>query len=481
MSNIDQTQRFTSSPEAAAAAALKSGTDLNCGNGYDALNLSLARKLVSEADIDTAVTRTLTGRFELGLFDPPARNPFASIPLSTVGSPTHLSLARKVAADSVVLLKNSAEAGDHPTLPLDPTTLKRVAVLGSHANDTLVQLGNYHGHSAGQTVTPLEALTKRLGSATAVKYSAGCAIVGDGAWEFGDAIAAAAAADVAIVFLGSSSKGSVDGVVHLDTVEKESLDRNSLGLPGVQEDLLKALASQTTTPLVLVLLNGGPIDVEWAEASSRVNAILTTWYPGQEGGNAIADVLLGATAPAGRLPVTWYFRNYTTQILSTDMGMRGWPGRTHRFVQVPVLYPFGHGLSYSRFVYSFRGMRTSSVGEVVVELAITNVGSTVSDEVVLLFGHSTDPAQRSGRTHESGQKGSAANSPPRQKLLAFTRLRSVVSGDTRNVKFVLSGRDLQAVGGDGEWRSISPGCWLITAGTPSSGTHTAASAPLCPP
>lgn len=478
VSNIQKTQRVATTPENAAADALKSGTDMNCGNGYDALNVSLAKGLVTVADIDTALTRTLTGRFELGEFDPDSRNPFSAIPIGVVGSAEHVSLARRAAVESLVLLKNLAGAGGRRVLPLDPASLARVAVVGPHANDTLVQLGNYHGDAAGRVITPLEALTSEL-QATHVEYAAGCAIVGDGAWAFGDAVAAADAADVALVFLGSSSKGSVDGTNHLDTVEKESMDRTSLSLPGVQEDLLKALVSQTTTPIVLVLFHGGPIDVEWAQSNPQVVAILSCAYPGQEGGNAVVDVLLGKTSPAGRLPITWYFQSYTTHIRATDMRMRPWPGRTHRFVQVPVLYPFGHGLSYATFEYAAVSVERSAItGLASIELSVTNVGhrdgpnrAVVSDEVVLLFASPTSPTVDAADTELQ---------LPNRKLLTFTRVRNVNPGETRRVVFTLAERDFQAVDTSGSWRSIAPRCWEISVGVPTGGAHSPAAVQVCP-
>ena len=156
-------------------------------------------------------------------------------------------------------------------------------MIGPQANDSLVLLGNYHGDPAFANVsTPLEAIDRYVARSqnphVPVKYAHGCSVVGDGAWEFTDALAAAEMAETTILFLGGSAKGSNDGVVHLDTTEKEGLDRTSLSLPGLQEDLLRAIAARTSTRIVLVIVAGGPISLEWAKASPRVSAILYAWY-----------------------------------------------------------------------------------------------------------------------------------------------------------------------------------------------------------
>jgi beta-glucosidase len=187
-------------------------------------------------------------------------------------------------------------------------------VIGPNANDTLVPLGNYHGLPAfGNVSTPLLALQRRLGAAN-VAYAHGCVVTGDGAWEFDDAIAAADGADVALFFIGSSAKGSFEGENALDTVEKEGLDRRAIDLPGLQGDLIKAVSKHTKTPIVVVLVSGGPIAIEDVMRNDRVRAIVVGWYGGQMAGEALADVLLGDVSPAGRLPVTIYAKNYTDQV-----------------------------------------------------------------------------------------------------------------------------------------------------------------------
>eukprot|EP00887_Chlorella_sp_A99_P002667 scaffold6.g2667.t1 len=215
---------------------------------------------------------------------------------------------------------------------------------------------------------------------------------------------ACSCSDVCVFFLGSSMvandtlrksrAGAYDLVA--PATEGEMLDRRSLLLPATQLSLVQAAARRSNATLVVVLVHGGPLDVSWLQQSPRVGAILTAWFPGQ-GAEAIADVLFGDVSPSGRLPVTFYFDNYTTQVDMDDMRMRPWPGRTHRFLRVPPLYPFGHGLSYARLGYSIsaagakagNGSGPASVASSAVwfEVAVDvrHRGGMASEEVVLLF------------------------------------------------------------------------------------------------
>lgn len=444
--------RFTNTLAEAAAKALLAGTDVNCGNGYDALNVSLAGGLITEADVDTALSRSLSLRFRLGEFDPPSMNPYASVPMSVVGSQAHMDLAVKAAQESVVLLKN--EGG---TLPLDAKSLTKVALIGPQAADVEVQLGNYHGNPyEGKVVTPHSAFVSRLGAAK-VDYHQGCWVVGEGTWQFEDAVLAAEAADVAVLFLGSSSKGSNLTYPELLDIatEKESLDRRHIDLPGPQMDLVKAVAKRTTTPIVVVLVNGNALDISWAVESPRVGAIVSGWYPGQVGATGVADVLFGDVNPSGKLPVTWVYDNYTSLIAMGDMNMRAFPGRTHRFIQVPVLFPFGYGLSYTTFETTLQEIERAPGGVLDVHVSVANTGDVDGTEVVQLYTALVRPAGRFG----DALKGTVV---PHRDLRDFARVK-VAAGATAEVTFSLDDSAF-ALAVPGSGLQLVHGVWNVMVG-----------------
>ena len=271
--NLVTESHWSANTSAAVADSVRAGNDVNCGPDYQDIPSVVAQGMMTESDVDRALARVLSVRFRLGVFDPPDHSPFAHINMSVVGSQAHVELATEAARQGIVLLKNDANV-----LPLDANAIQNVAVIGPQSDDELVLLGNYHGTPTHVPITPLAALTQALGK-DKVKSAAGCWVQGEGTWKFGDAVRLAAAADVAIIFVGSSSKGTNISQPNLlsPATEKESLDRSSLLLPGVQLDLIKAIAKRTDTRIVVVLVNGGAIDVEWMVKSDRVAAIVEAW------------------------------------------------------------------------------------------------------------------------------------------------------------------------------------------------------------
>jgi beta-glucosidase len=258
---------------AAIADSIMAGNDVNCGPDYAYIPSVVEQGMLTESDVDRALSRVLNIRFRLGVYNPPEESPFAHINMSVVGSPEHVNLATEAARQGIVLLKN-----DRNTLPLNSDELKSIAIIGPQCDDALVLLGNYHGTPTHDPITPLAAFVQMLGSHK-VKSAHGCWVQGEGTWKFGDAVELADSADVAVIFVGSSSKGTNISQPNLisPATEKESLDRSSLLLPGVQLDLVKAIAKRTRTTLVVVLINGGAIDVEWMVNSNRVSAIVEAW------------------------------------------------------------------------------------------------------------------------------------------------------------------------------------------------------------
>jgi len=432
---IANTQHYVPDIVTAAANATLAGVDLNCNGPADSVPTAVRTGLLPEDAVDVAAQRVMEARCRLGLLHhiPPEDMPWKDIGMEVVGSPAHKSLADEVAAKGSVLLTNK-----NNVLPLNPDTLSKVAVIGPLADSPEHQLGTYYGKPAGEVVTPLVALRRALGPER-VEFVEGMHWVVDSNsdWIHGVTDRVRECCEVALVFVGSSSKYGIahdeDGTI-TPVLETEGLDRVSLRLPGHQEDLIKA-AARAGKPVVVVLINGGTIDVTPFRDFPNVMAVLTAWYPGQ-GVMGIVDVLLGKVSPSGRLPMTVYFNNYTDQVPETEMSMRKWPGRTYKYLQVPAAFEFGYGLSYTNFSYS--ALKASSChptqqgaaerkllkqagkapepspGCVRLSFNVTNVGRMASDEVIMVF-------VRRPREHYKG-----TDLPPKSQLLTFKRVHLAI-------------------------------------------------------
>jgi len=424
-------------PEEAAAKSVKAGCDLNCGEAYESLFGALGNGLILERDIDRALMNLFELRFMLGMFDADDRVPYAQIPVEAICSPANQALALEAARQSLVLLKNEGHL-----LPLSKD-LKRVAVIGPNADDDLVLRGNYFGTPL-QSVTVLEGIRSIVPGHTEVEFERGCEIIGKDKKGIKAAAKLAKKADVAIVVLGLSQQvegeegqqeGLPEGTLSLG-------DRADLALPGMQQALLEAVAA-TGTPVVLVLLNGSALAVNWAE--ERVPAIIEAWYPGQSGGRAVAEALFGDYNPGGRLPVTFYqsvdqlppFEDYSMQ------------GRTYRYFEGEVLYPFGFGLSYTSFEYrdlalNFNRMEAPDTLE--VSCIVRNTGKIAGDEVVQVYL----------------QDEEASLPVPRQSLAAFNRVR-LGAGSEQRVTLSVPPRAFALVDEEGNW-VIEPGDFTVFIG-----------------
>jgi beta-glucosidase len=427
-------------PAQAAALAVKNGCDLECGATFVALHQAIEQGLIEEADLERALERLYTTRFRLGMFDPPERVPYAQIPLEVNDCAAHRRLALQAARESIVLLKNDG------LLPLDATRLKSIAVIGPNAADERVLWGNYNGKPSN-TITILDGIRQRAGDEISVKYARGCEIFGSSQAGFAEAVSLAQPADLAVVVLGLSQlmegeEGQGEGV-QKGLVSRG--DRLSLDLPGVQEQLLQAVHA-TGTPVVLVLVNGSALAVNWAD--QHVPAILETWYGGQSAGQALADALFGDTNPAGRLPVTFY-KSVDNLPPFEDYNMQG---RTYRYFHGGPLYPFGYGLSYTQFEY--RNLQTRLVESpktLKVSFEVTNAGQLAGDEVVQLYLQHIDPPYPA----------------PIWQLVSFSRIH-LLPGETRWVEFALNIEQLSLVDEQGKL-VYHPGPVRLAAGGCSPG------------
>jgi beta-glucosidase len=377
--DIFANHKFTDTPEAAAADAVKAGDDLCCGTDYKSLKRAVQTGLISEKEIDTAVGHLLTTRFRLGMFDPPEKVPFAQIPLSQNDTPEHENLALNVARESIVLLKNDG------VLPLDLTKLKRIAVIGANAASVEMLLGNYHG-TPSHPVTILDGIKAVAGTNVQVVYEPGCPLTlahsGDkpDAEAWAKAIGTAWSADV-IIYVGGISPELEGEEMNVNADGFSGGDRTRIELPSVQTEMLKALQA-SGKPVIFVNCSGSAIAMPWA--ASNVPAILQAWYPGEAGGRAVAEILFGDVNPAGRLPVTFY-RATADLPPFDDYSMSN---RTYRYFNGKPLFAFGHGLSYTTFDYSDVRLNETNVpagNPVKVSFTLRNSGGYDGDEVAQIY------------------------------------------------------------------------------------------------
>jgi beta-glucosidase len=565
--DIFENHKIVSSEAEAVAVALKAGCDLNCGSYYQFLPDALEQGLITEADLDTALTRLFTARMKLGMFDPEEMVPFNQIPISVNDNPQHRELSKVTARETMVLLKN-----ENNTLPL-PKDLKTIAVVGPNANDPEVMYGNYNGFPS-KYVTPLQGIKQKVSEQTEVLFAQGTYIHQDyplvevigseflesegmsglkgeyfdnknmegepshtrldsvlrfwfrnspfpgldapnfsvrwtgmlkppvsGKYELNisaskgfrlfldeeklidnwdgslpssqsaevdlmegqsipvrieyqpdslrpffnfqwktpkihqeeDALEIAEKADV-VVFVGGLSPRLEGEEMQVSLEGFEGGDRTTMDLPSSQLALLKKLHA-TGKPVVLVLLNGSALSINWPDAN--LPAILEAWYPGQEGGTAIADVLFGDYNPAGRLPVTFYKSiDQLPPFVNYDM-----EGRTYRYFRDEPLYPFGYGLSYTSFEYSnLQIPSTIEAGqEIQISVDVQNTGTLDGDEVVQLYLRHLD----------------AEIPTPIHSLQGFKRVH-LQKGQKKTVQFTLSPRQISVINNADE-RVVMPG------------------------
>jgi beta-glucosidase len=438
--DFHQHHRVTETAEQSAALALKQGTDLNCGDTYLLYLISAVKQgLVEEEQVDIALARVLRTRFKLGLFDPPQNNPYRNIPPDIVGGSEHKALAREAAQKSIVLLKNNG------CLPLRKN-LDFVYVIGPMATSAQVLLGNYYGVS-DELVTILEGITAKLGPSSSIQYRQGTLAYQSNLnpidWD--SDVAQRADVTIAVVGLDNMLEGE-EGAALASPTKGDRLD---IRLPSQQIDLLKKMRRNSDT-LVVVVTGGSPVAMP--EVHEMADALLYVWYPGQQGGNAVADVLFGDIAPSGRLPVT--FPASLDQLPPyEDYSMSG---RTYRYMTEEPLYPFGFGLSYSTFTYGDPILSSKVIRRnegLTCRVNVTNTGSVNADEIVQLYLTDLE----------------ASVTVPRFALKGFQRV-TLETGQTKTVAFKLAPEDMALVNDKGQ-RIVEPGRFKITIGGCSPGAR----------
>lgn len=332
--DINNHHKVTANYAESAALAVNNGCHLNCGDAYKWLKTAVASGLVSEETITEAVERLFEARFRLGMFDDDCE--YDNIPYEVIECEKHRELNRKMAAESIVLLKNDG------ILPLDPG--KTIAVIGPNADDISVLLGNYNG-TPSRYSTLLQGI--RDAASSRVIYARGCKMFDDtiNSWEENptrEAIIAAQKSDVVILCMGlNPSMEGEEGDAYNGALGGDKAD---LELPPSQKRLYEEI-KKVGKPIIFVNVSGSCINL--SDQDRNCNAVIQCFYPGAEGGNALADVIFGKANPSGRLPVTFY-KSVDDLPPFEDYSMEN---RTYRFFKGDVVYPFGYGLSYSTFEY----------------------------------------------------------------------------------------------------------------------------------
>ena len=441
------THRVARSKQEAGIMALKAGVDADLGAlAFEPLVDAAQKRLISEEEIDTAVRRILKLKFEMGLFD----NPYVDVAKSKqfVRSADNKAVALQSAREVITLLKNQSQI-----LPLSKN--KKVFVCGPNADNVYNMLGDYTApQENGNVKTILDGVRGKLPAAQ-VTYVKGCAVRDTTESNISEAVAAAREADVVIVAVGGSSardfktsyKETGAAVTDSKTISDmdcgEGFDRATLTPLGHQMQLLKALKA-TGKPMVVIYIEGRPMDKSWA--AQNADALLTAYYPGQEGGTAIADVLFGDYNPAGRLPVS-----VAANIGQLPVYYNKKPPMSHDYVEMSArpLYAFGYGLSYTNFEYSNLKIDKTGDKQYKVTLDVKNTGQYDGDEVVQLYLHDEF----------------ASTAQPLMLLKKFARV-FIAKGETRKVEFTLDSDDLSIINAEMK-RTVEPGDFTVMIGSSS--------------
>lgn len=446
---IYENHRVAPTLDEAAIQALSAGLDVDLGSkAFGTLAASVRTGRVPEALVDSAAARVLRLKFEMGLFEHPYVDP--RLAKEQVRSAEHVAMAREVARQSIVLLENKDSL-----LPLDKEKINRIAVIGPNADNQYNMLGDYTApQAADNVVTVCEALREALG-AEHVAYAKGCAIRDVKDADIEEAVRAARSSDVAVVVVGGSSArdfrtsyqetgaaiASEDYVSDMEC--GEGFDRATLSLLGRQQELLEAVEA-TGVPMVVVYIQGRPLDMAWAK--EHADALLTAWYPGQEGGHAVADVLFGDYNPSGRLPVS-----VPRHVGQLPVYYNKKNPVEHNYVEMDAspLYSFGYGKGYSAFSYANLSITQDDNHGCMVSFDVKNEGKYDGTEVVQLYL----------------RDDYASVVRPRKQLREFEHV-FLKAGESKRVSLTLDADDFSLVNASME-KVIEPGTFTILIGAAS--------------
>jgi beta-glucosidase len=432
IADIWETHKLAVTPEEASAMSIKAGLDMNCGNTFSSLKKAVDKKLLNESDIDKAITELMATRFRLGLFDPKGANPYNSISPEVIGSEFHTKLARQLAQESIVMVKNKNQV-----LPLKKD-LKTLYVTGPQAANEEVLLGNYYGMT-DKTVNILEGIVGHVSLGTTINYKYGVLPFQKNINPIDWTTEEAKTADACIAVMGIS--GLIEGEEGEALASTNKGDRtDGIGLPENQIEFLKKLKKGSNKPLIVIITGGSPIAIP--EVYDLADAVLYVWYPGEQGGNAVADLLFGDVSPSGRLPFTV---PYSLKDIPPyeDYSMKG---RTYRYMEKEPEFPFGFGLSFTSFQYSNAKINWVEKDKAKLSVTITNSGKYAGDEVVQVYLSSP----------------LAGQGDPIYSLIKFKRV-SLKPGESKSLEISLDLNDFLQVDEDGK-KVMRKGIYKITIG-----------------
>tara|TARA_B110000238_G_scaffold140877_1_gene152020 strand:- start:1232 stop:3448 length:2217 start_codon:yes stop_codon:yes gene_type:complete len=452
INDIFDSHKIVNTQEEAAALGIRRGCDLNCGSVYQrALKKAVSQGLIGIKEIDLSVYRLMLARMKLGMFDPTELVPYAQIPFELNNSRAHDDMALKMAHKSMTLLKNNG------ILPLNKNLIKKIAVIGPNADNINALRGNYYG-SASNPVTIINGIKAKAGTEIEVVYHKGVSLVTsqnkDSLVLSKEILKDIETADVALFVggLDATWEGEESNEMRAHNGEDGFLggDRTKIELPEVQLNALKAM-TKTGTPVVFVLLAGSAVSFNGLE--QELEGLLAAWYPGQRGGDAVADVLFGEYNPAGRLPVTFY--SSTDELAGfEDYNMRAGKGFTYRYYNGEALYPFGHGMSYTKFKYSDMTIDKTNIvksDEILVSVKVKNSGVFDGEEVVQLYIKDVE----------------STTWMPLKQLREFKRI-SLKKGEQKTVEFKLKAiEDLRHYDATKQSYVVEPGDFEIQIGSSS--------------
>lgn len=430
VNDIWQSHGLAKTAEEASALAIKAGMNLNCGSAFENLDKALEKGLLNEKDIDGALKQLLKTRFRLGMFDPEDEVPFNKIGPEVVGCEKHVGLALEAARKSITLVKNK-----NHVLPLKKD-LRTLFVTGPQAANEEALLGNYFGVT-GNSVNILDGIAAKVSVGTSINYKIGQTPWHVNAnpidWTTGEASSAEAC--IAVLGINGMWEGE-EGEAIASNLKGDHIDAR---LPQNQVDFLKKIREKSDNPLIVVITSGNPLIIP--EVYALADAVIYAWYSGEQGGNAVADIIFGDVSPSGRMPFTV---PYTVDDLPAYDNY-AMAGRTYRYMEKEPLFPFGFGLSYSEFEYSNISQKVED-DAIIVSAEIRNTGKVVAEEVAQLYISSP----------------LAGNNYPLYAMKSFCRI-SLNPGESATVDFKLTKEKFMEVDDNGE-SFLPKGAYKITVG-----------------